>query len=39
VRLGVSGKDAGPKVCLWHIERPRTPPGAARRTSNACVLA
>ena len=26
-----TGKDAGPKVCLWHIERPRTPPGGDRR--------
>ena len=26
-----AGKDAGPKVCLWHIERPRTQPDGDRR--------
>ena len=26
-----AGKDAGPKVALWAIERPRTPPGGDRR--------
>ena len=26
-----TGKDAGPKVWLCHIERPRTPPGDDRR--------
>jgi hypothetical protein len=32
-------KDAGAKVCLWHIESPRTPRSAARERSNAAGLA
>ena len=27
---GTNGEAAGPTVCLWHIECPSTPPGAAR---------